>query len=683
MVLAWFPVEAHPGDRLVAEFSGAGSIGLASVDGVTALAETLASAPATVLSGRTSVTIVNPWSPGRFGLAVEVLLSSEVVLRSLCYQPADDNPYRHPIIQLRAGHNVVPLGTDNGAAVTWGLQAAEPGRMPLPSLPQDEPCGPSPGTRHSEQCETSPGAGSLEEVLPILGSAYVRLDQHHCRMAANEASRQADLRRQIEAKSGIRGGAKEVLRSIPRRLWPAIDLPDAQELPLPWRALDPAKAATDPARGGKDDCSECRVPGRRVLVVSQMFPHPRQPGSGPFVLEQVKALRTEAGIDARVIAGIPYWMNVKQQPWQFWARNRVYWRNVSQAVWHDLEGVPVLYVPYRTLLGFWNHGRMYCAAMARVIEAVRADFAFDCVHAHTAYLDGSAGRWIARRYPRAPGDHRAHGTFFILDPRRPGSAVDHAGTPCGGPGDCGVRSAAARHGALHGRSQPAADRPSQRRRHVSVPSGGRPPRRSPQAADPFRGLFLRHQNLPLLLTAFARLRERIPAARLQLVGRGESPQDEIDVKRLVQELGIGDSVELLGFQSRESVARIMRESDFLVLSSRSESFGCVVTEALASGLPVVSTRCGGPEDIVTAPFLGRLCDNHDPEALAQAMFEVASNLDGFDPQRIRRYIQERFSYSALATNLDHVYRGLDRTTHAFAGLNPFPRSLTAEREGTP
>ena len=157
-------------------------------------------------------------------------------------------------------------------------------------------------------------------------------------------------------------------------------LAPAQELPAPWRLLDP---------------SQVPAGGRRVLVLSHMFPCPDQQVLGPFVHEQVKALRRSAGIDARVIAGIPYWMNVRRQPWQFWARNRVYWQQVAQSAWYELEGVPVLYVPYRALLGFWNHGRMYRAAMARVIEAVRADFAFDCVHAHTSYLDGSAARWIA------------------------------------------------------------------------------------------------------------------------------------------------------------------------------------------------------------------------------------------------------------------------------------------------
>ena len=68
---------------------------------------------------------------------------------------------------------------------------------------------------------------------------------------------------------------------------------------------------------------------------------------------------------------------------------------MAESTWYELAGVPVLYVPYRALLGFWNHARMYRAAMAKVIEAVRADFAFDCVHAHTSFLDGSAGRWIA------------------------------------------------------------------------------------------------------------------------------------------------------------------------------------------------------------------------------------------------------------------------------------------------
>ncbi len=66
-VLTWFPVEARPGDRLIAEFSGIGSIGLASVNGVTAIRETLASVSDTSQPEQISVTIANPWSPGALG----------------------------------------------------------------------------------------------------------------------------------------------------------------------------------------------------------------------------------------------------------------------------------------------------------------------------------------------------------------------------------------------------------------------------------------------------------------------------------------------------------------------------------------------------------------------------------------------------------------------------------------
>lgn len=467
-------------------------------------------------------------------------------------------------------------------------------------------------------------------------------------LAENESRRLAeelaDLRRQLDLKSGIRGGVKEALRSIWRRLWPTIDFADPRELPSPWRLFDPSQAATG---------------GRRVLVLSHMFPHPTQPGSGPFVLEQVKALRNQAGIDARVIVGIPYWMNMKQQPWQFLARNRAYWHHVAQAAWHELEGVPVLYVPYRAILGFWNHGWMYRAAMARAIEAVRADFAFDCVHAHASYLAGSAGRWIARRYgvPLVITEHTGPFSMLTDSPIVRRETVASLATA-----DCVIAVSTAQKRDIQ--SFMAAGRHN---RLIVLPNGVDtdlflpPTERRGNPAAPrfvFVGFLADCKNLPLLLEAFTRVLARLPAARLSLVGSG-SPQAESELRQMVENLRLSDSVEFTGFQDRVAVARILsEEADFLVLSSHSESFGCVVTEAMACGLPVISTRCGGPEDVITEPWLGRLCENHNPEALAQAMIDAAVNIDRFDPQRIRRYSEERFSYSALAANLDGVYRQL-------------------------
>jgi Glycosyl transferases group 1 len=122
------------------------------------------------------------------------------------------------------------------------------------------------------------------------------------------------------------------------------------------------------------------------------------------------------------------------------------------------------------------------------------------------------------------------------------------------------------------------------------------------------------------LEAFALVLRNLPGARLTLVGGGEVPQQVSELQHLTQRMGRERQVTFLGPQPHTAVARIMREeADLLVLSSQAETFGCVLIEALACGKPVVSTRSGGPEDIITADFLGELCVNGSPEALAQAI----------------------------------------------------------------
>ena len=122
-------------------------------------------------------------------------------------------------------------------------------------------------------------------------------------------------------------------------------------------------------------------------------------------------------------------------------------------------------------------------------------------------------------------------------------------------------------------------------------------------------------------------------------------------------MGLERQVTFLGPQPHTAVARIMREeADLLVLSSQAETFGCVLIEALACGKPVVSTRSGGPEDIITADFLGEFCVNGSPEALAQAIVTVASKITTYTPARIRQYIEDHFSYTSVTSALAELYR---------------------------
>jgi glycosyltransferase involved in cell wall biosynthesis len=90
------------------------------------------------------------------------------------------------------------------------------------------------------------------------------------------------------------------------------------------------------------------------------------------------------------------------------------------------------------------------------------------------------------------------------------------------------------------------------------------------------------------------------------------------------------------------------------LPSRSETFGVVYVEAIACGKPVLATRCGGPESIVTAEN-GLLVDTGDVDALAGAMRTMTATARSYDAHAIRRQFLERFSRAAVVDRLEDVY----------------------------
>lgn len=137
------------------------------------------------------------------------------------------------------------------------------------------------------------------------------------------------------------------------------------------------------------------------------------------------------------------------------------------------------------------------------------------------------------------------------------------------------------------------------------------------------GRLLKVKDYPTLLRAFADMRKAIKA-RLLIFGEGSERKR---LAAMIRALGIEDSVGLPG--ATENVFAALRAADVFVLSSSSESFGNVVAEALACGVPVVSTDCGGPREILEDGKWGVLVPPRDPLALTSALFKaLAEKSDG-------------------------------------------------------
>lgn len=155
-----------------------------------------------------------------------------------------------------------------------------------------------------------------------------------------------------------------------------------------------------------------------------------------------------------------------------------------------------------------------------------------------------------------------------------------------------------------------------------------------------------------LLKAFAKAFPAPSQVELWLGGDGRTRQ-QLEEKTLA--LGVSDRVRFLGQVTPADVPSLLAEVDMFVFASHYETFGVVVAEALTVGVPVVSTRCGGPEYIIQDGD-GALVERRSADALARVMKEQLAQLSSFDRVAIRERALARFSGSAVAGQLETVYQ---------------------------
>jgi glycosyltransferase involved in cell wall biosynthesis len=150
-----------------------------------------------------------------------------------------------------------------------------------------------------------------------------------------------------------------------------------------------------------------------------------------------------------------------------------------------------------------------------------------------------------------------------------------------------------------------------------------------------------------------RLVPRMPNVRLVLVGEGP---ERGKTQALIDQYQLGAHVRFLGL--RKDVARLLRVADLFLLTSISEGIPLTVIEAMAAGVPVVSTRVGGLPEVVEDGVTGALVDAGDDAALAERIWSLAH--DTALHQRMGRHGRERagalFSEAQMHGQYLHLYR---------------------------
>lgn len=177
-----------------------------------------------------------------------------------------------------------------------------------------------------------------------------------------------------------------------------------------------------------------------------------------------------------------------------------------------------------------------------------------------------------------------------------------------------------------------------------------------RGTDPFvffwAGRLEHVKGIDVLIQATQMLKETgVENFIIRLAGKGSLRRD---LEEMAKESGVSDLIHFLGRISREEIQKEMQMSSCFVLPTRYEAFGAVLIEAMATGLPVIATRSGGPDFIVTSGN-GVLVDAENAEQLAGAMGEMMMSFKDYSAPEIREQTLKRYGQKRVMQQYDHLF----------------------------
>jgi glycosyltransferase involved in cell wall biosynthesis len=374
----------------------------------------------------------------------------------------------------------------------------------------------------------------------------------------------------------------------------------------------------------------------RVLIVPEWYPSPVNPVLGVFVRDQ--ALAVAGAHDVTVLVH-----DVRPATGR---RGRV-----TQALDH---GLPTIRVHTRARYGTAPGRAEFLLLAAGVLRRLRrAGREPDILHAHVVSAGMSALLLSRGRWPVIISEHH---TDFVE-----GKVVGRAAQ---------FARFAFRRAALvcpvseHLRRHLEAFEPAGRYEVVPnvvdlepfVAAAPGPPREDGVTRLLVVALLAPQKGVEHLVEALAQLRRERTDFVLDIVGDGPS---RAELEALVARLLPPGVVTFHGSRPRAEIAQFMAGADIFVLPSLVETFGVVVVEALAAGLPVLTTTAFGA-DIAIEPRFGRVVAPADPVALREALTAMIDDPEPFPAQAAAAEIRA-YGVAAVSRRWDEIYRAAART----------------------
>ena len=131
-----------------------------------------------------------------------------------------------------------------------------------------------------------------------------------------------------------------------------------------------------------------------------------------------------------------------------------------------------------------------------------------------------------------------------------------------------------------------------------------------------------------------------------------------ELKSLIKENNLSDTVKFIGFI--DNINDFIKSSDIYLLCSRDEGFSISTLEAMASNVPVIATKSGGPEEIITHNLNGILVDNENPSAISKNLLQLSreTKVRNHLVQNAEKLVESTFSLKKTIIDYESIYNTL-------------------------